>query len=271
MGDYLKIAADKTRGRIAPAIQPRIPSLFEPASMPVSPATPEQQASFATEQSFEPARTQVSEVQKSLPTIPPSDRDALPTTELRQHDRVGNRESKQTPAVLNIRPKNDSLQPTVPGFEDHEEVVTPVVTTPPARGLVKPARPLETEPQTPLRVDPATVKKSAPAPRTDIKEVHSRTVERQLERSVVKEVMERVRQVQTEQSPTRPVRTVPGFHDARTFSSEPVEDSRPVINVVIGRVSVNAVTERPATAPKPKSSGPILSLDRYLEQRREQS
>ena len=50
--------------------------------------------------------------------------------------------------------------------------------------------------------------------------------------------------------------------------AEPFEDARPVINVVIGRVSVNAIVERtPAPARTPHPSGPSLSLDQYLKQR----
>jgi hypothetical protein len=284
VGDYLKIAADRVRGRTAPVIQPRIPSLFEPPTaalsarftrFPATPATPEQQPSLTSEHSVEPARTQIPEAQKSLPTIQPTSRETLPPIELAQDDRLNNRETVQAPTPRSQRPKADSLQPAISSFDQHEEIITPAVSLP-AR-IIRSVAAQNKEAQPPTRVEPTPVNNPVPAPRSETKqEIHSRTVERQIERSVVKEVMERVRRVQTAQAPIRPanaavgpIRAVQGFHETGFLTNDSVDDSRPVINVVIGRVSVNAVTERPAAVAKPKQpAGPILSLDRYLEQRK---
>lgn len=284
VGDYLKIAADRVRGRTAPAIQPRIPSLFEPPTaalsarftrFPATPSTSEQQPSVASEHSVEPAQTQVPETQKSLPTTQRTSREDLPSIELAQDDHLDNRETAQPPTPRSPRPKADSLQPTIGSFEQHEESITPAIPLP--TQIIRSVAAQNKEAQPPTRVEPTPVNNPVPAPRSETKqEIHSRTIERQIERSVVKEVMERVRRVQTAQAPIRPantavgpIRAVQGFHETGFLSNDPVDDSRPVINVVIGRVSVNAVTERPSAAAKPKQpAGPILSLDRYLEQRK---
>lgn len=289
MADYLKIAASRVLGRGAPAIQPRIPSLFEPPGPPglpasarftrfaATPANPEPEQSFAGERSVETSQERTPEVQASLPARRPTRHEVLPDPV--KHIPEQRLETKGVAANV-VHWKSHSTHP-VPGLERQEEIFTPAVTAASRRPAVT-ARNTSDEaaPPAPTRIEPRHPDNPGLPERREFKqEIQSKTVERHVEQSVVKEVVERVKWIQAENAPIRRADTHTGtvravaLSQQATFSHvEPGEDSRPVINVVIGRVSVNAVTERPAVVPRPvQPPGPTLTLDRYLEQRKGRS
>ncbi len=285
MGDYLKMMAGRVLGRASPAVHPRIPSLFEPPSLAFSArfmpfagisSRAEPQPSVMTEVQVQRAQERMTDPQPLSPAARQARHEAPPNIEAEKHDPQDKVGTSHAPGNMKPGPGKHQIQPSVSRVEHRRaEREEPAATAP---------HTLEVKPQTdslPLleqlvRTDPEQpahrVQPTQPKVR---QEVQRKMAEPRVERELLKEVVGRVKQAQAVGAPARQpdAQVGPAQPSVRPQREaipldEPPEDTRPVINVVIGRVSVSAVTERPAAAARAaRPQGPMLSLDRYLEQR----
>ena len=285
MEHYLKLVTNRVQGRAAGGIQPRMPSLFEPPVLNVSARLPRPAGIFdqAEHRSSPAAEGRGDAAAHSLfaPSAVPALRErAIQAGQgLLAHNRKDDyRIAREQPAMLPLRPPGPPPVPAAPPAAPRQGSAATAATASPqpsvtmAREESAAARSLHPEPRQPALTTQPLKPQAGDSLRT-------RTVTAPVEHTVVRHLVDGAGPAPVDKIQIRPremdlgaARPPAGWSQPRVLLNDSVEDTRPQINVVIGRVSVNAVTE---TAPPARRSAaappPALSLDRYLEQRRGRS
>ena len=283
MGDYLTNLTARVSG-VSPAVRPRLPSLFEPpAALP-----PARLASLVSQlhRDREHLQSETEEVEAPTPAsslapaaqpshaqrirraepAPPSSetpeaaispKDSPPA--LLPKPRVS---AVADPPVSEARPQSPAPQPPKPAV--------PVVLPQLLRHADRSSRPPTVQPpsqsernESHIAAETGTQSKSPAVHETRPAEIR-----------VHREVRVEERQSAAPTSPVLPV-MVPPAPRAKSlkptqpvFFTEPAETSAPSVQVVIGRVTVQAVTPSASANPAPpRSPAPRLSLEDYLKQR----
>ena len=270
MGDYLKLVADRSQGKPA-AVQPRVPSLFEPPPAAVS-------ARLRPFQTFTYKSGPDRPAEYSGPRVPmTAQAEASPVTRNRREEPSsaaeitnqskrpsGKVENEPSPAEIR-RPIAQPLDTAI--TREVERVITRAQEPVSLQSRPKAAGQLEDDagenagrPVSQSRRQKAS-QQEKPVNQEERFNVSSRKLEKPVQPK--QEIIHR-----PAPQPVAPLALNQQAQRSVSLVAEPIEDSRPVINVVIGRVSVNAVTERaPLPVRVPQPSAPTLSLDQYLKQR----
>jgi|GEM_PF-3501560 len=272
MGDYLKLVADRSQGKPV-AVQPRVPSLFEPPPAAVSARLRPFQTFTYKSGPDRPAEY----LGPRVPMTAEAQAEASPVT--------GNRrEEPSSAAEITNQSKRPSVK--VDNEPSPAEIRRPIAQ-PLDTAITREVERVITRAQEPVSLQSRP--KAAGQLEDDAGENAGRPVSQskrqkasQQEKPVNQEERFNVssrkleKPVQPKQEfihrpapqPVAPLALNQQAQRSVSLVAEPIEDSRPVINVVIGRVSVNAVTERaPLPVRVPQPSAPTLSLDQYLKQR----
>jgi hypothetical protein len=260
VSDFLSNLAARSSAS-AEAIQPRLPSLFEPLRPSVGTlATPNfMEWDQNRETSEEPIRHSDSpKIQRPSPA---------PRTEGEtQPDPVRPQTRPAFQASPSQTPVGDSLVAALPNQSDRNvrERLRHAATGD------SPTRPGETQPD-PVRpqIHPASqASGSQPAPsQTPVRQSLVAALPNQPDGNVG----ERLRQAATASSPTRAARKVlsapPVRSDPAWLSGARSNPTEPAIQVTIGRIEVRAAAQQPP-ASKERSASPVMRLDEYLRQKR---
>lgn len=292
MSDYLNNLLARTLN-LAPVVQPRLASLFEPATpnsgasnRPLFEATSLGEAHAESESSPQlspslPAQTGQPSPQHLQATF------ALPTAPLeRKQSEGGERyESREDSSRHSLRPLSTVTPPAPPALTAQSARTAPDVP----RETSEILRPLPSSTRLPARRDEAGERTGTPRASEANRQQTWEGIEPKV-RQVVNEELASFRRAQTRASGGAEAETPPPQQQAREASQTPVVAQRqdngtkkssqafpvetaepsPTINVSIGRVDVRAIISQqpaaPAERPPAQKSG-TLSLDEYLKQR----
>ena len=268
MSDFLSRLADRVFAA-QPAIRPRLPALFEPTSLPVAPVDERVVSETPFGRSALPASSAIADGEPAVfsrtqESIGPLNARKLPRAEIAPHGDMPQLEGANPPQQPAQVPHQ--TEPQQPAQVPHQTEPQQPAQVPHQTEPQQPAQILQqTEPQlkpslTPRVLPPAIPAAASPGPATE----------------PAPRATPRILPPTTTAAPRRP-ETGPVSVEAkiiRHFAPSPAieEKSPPVINVTIGRVEVRAIhrPEPPRVPPvSPPSPQPRLSLDRYLEQRRQ--
>lgn len=279
MGDYLRNLTARANGAPA-AVRPRLPSLFEPApvaaSMRVSSlaglrrpreaqmeVTDEMEiAQPATSAPLSPRRHDVSRAIRQ----PEAHDDPPPSPQLPQ-ERLPRHVAQQGPEPLPPKLPSEVAEP------GHAISAAPSAALELKRADAPTPLPLPAEREKQKAQPPASSPHQV-VETTLVREV--RTIERDAPPAAIRR-LDSAAPTTDQPTPARPpvastsVRPVPVSRPANPVPpvfTEPLEPAAPTVQVIIGRVTVNAVAPQPAApAPPPRPQSPRLSLDDYLKQR----
>jgi hypothetical protein len=282
MGDYLNHVAARVSGLPA-AVRPRLPSLFEP---PKPLASTRLSSVFNARRDGEGFHSVTEEVDAAVPAassasaataprvhrVRPAPPPPQPTEAI--DDRVSLHEpsAAPTPRPVTRRVAESSAPQAHQEFSEpsHAHTITPVVIPRPAGHEDRPAAPrhrnasIETSEVRALgqAAPPHSLSPrfdSAPSEPPLVREVHAidRLAPAPAQPGRAAPVVPAPVQYASAPKPAPPV-----------FFNEAVENAAPSVQVVIGRVTVQAVTPPPHVAPAPpRPRAPRLSLEDYLKQR----
>jgi hypothetical protein len=278
---YLSHLAARSFGP-KPAVRPRLPALFESAPGAPSLAEAEGTGLRVVEQEV-PAPSPSSVMRITAPTQPEPQADAThahaalapqpqPTTPARAKQGTERIEVRETPALA---PRPSEMRPQV-FVEDQPH--------PPQRVVVRPeihsAEPSEVKPQPVSRIAPPPAQPEAePQPVVSQQTPRHPGMRAEREHTPVdpfRSIPERDLSVP---QPIVPVSTQPWLRSETQavqrdpLSAEPAQQEAPSVQVTIGRLIVEALVPAHTAAPMPapRTTGPRLSLDDYLRQRRSQA
>jgi len=287
MADYLKSMAARATGQTSASVRPKIPSLFEPPPALLSAHL----IPFRTQSADSPLESSavVEASQPSLhiapgPRIPGEKQDRVRRARRPEHEPEV--QPSVEPVNITASPRPSVLPGTAATAEPVASATIPVPTprhqdtdrTEPRVGSAQSEETPRPPLQTPHRTSDDVALQHQPRQPNTVDETAVVAQPRHRAREVVNEVVERVRHKETVAQPLPAIERAEAAHSNSQpqvhsyWPAAPVRDTRPVINVTIGRVVVDTVTEK-ASAPSrtTKAAGPVLSLDRYLEQRRGRS
>jgi len=285
MGGYLRSLTARANGSPR-AVRARVPSLFEPA-----PATAwtrvSSPAGFRRERAVAIEVTEEVEIAHPATAAPPSSRrhDVAPVMRhpethddpLASQPLPQDRSSRQI-AWRAIEPLPPKPRPEFAG-PGQANAAAPSATSLELKRTEAPGPPPQaTEPAPPRVADqkqqPQALSSHRPAETALVREL--RIIERSAPAAEIRRIdpsvpaAERPEPAQRpmDSSSVRPVQNPRPASPARPVFAEPVEPAAPSVQVVIGRVTVNAVAPHPAAAPAPpRPQPPRLSLEDYLKQR----
>jgi len=271
MGNYLKFVADRSQGKPV-AVQPRVPSLFEPPAAAISarlmPFPIKSEPELPAQEHPDPI-TARSQEPKQLASVVPYREQQAPRDPIR--DVVVRREQAEPKAEISIPLRQPS--------------VVQVSAAPPPREIqsvtVQTQKPLTPE----AKIKSKSLEEGSREDTADGLKPGRRKAVQEKEQGAeparftvsTKKFEPQVLPVREQAHPQARQSVAPALVQHQTQKSasvvaEPVEDLRPVVNVTIGRVSVNAITERAPAPPRIlQPSGPSMSLDQYLKQRQGRS
>jgi hypothetical protein len=281
MGDYLNNVAARVSGTRT-AVRPRLPSLFEP-----SPALASSRLSSLVNLHREGDRLHSVAEEVEVPAPPPSTR---PASTPRFHQV---REAAQP--VPAAEPHDDPASPQSLPAETGSQ---PIVRRVSEASISAPQLPAEISASSVTHtVAPAAshqTQRSAERPSRPVEAIQTRIADR---KEPPRDLPERLSPVPAEPLPLREIHTVertipvpaqtsrastpvisaplrqsnppgPAASTTPAFFTDHVENAAPTVQVVIGRVTVQAVAPQPHAAPAPpRQQKPRLSLEDYLKQR----
>jgi hypothetical protein len=255
MSDFLSKLASRSSGS-AEAIQPRLPSLFEPLRPSVSSlATPNFMEWDQNRETPEETIRHNDSPKIQRPSPAPRTEGETQLEPVRPQTRPA---FQASPSQTPVRESLVAASPTQPDRNVGERL----------RQAANPPSPGETQPD-PVRpqILPASqVSGSQPAPpQTPVRQ--SLVAALQPDRNIG----ERLRQAATAGSPTRVAGKVlsapPVRSDPVRISGARSNPSEPAIQVTIGRIEVRAAVQQPP-ASKERPASPVMRLDEYLRQKR---
>ncbi len=296
MGDYLNQLTSRVSGTQA-AVRPRLPSLFEPprglAATRVSslfPAQPQPREEAPLVEDLS-TRSTLSDQRPQIRAAYEKPASASRLITLSQHEPKPDKpalphpafvpSAMERPPIVRARPTRESLR--------HEERTERGERDDAAREPLRPATPSlplnnSEEPNSVARRETNKLVVRRPDPEVTGRETLSLSSAPQRRRTeAAREFTPAQQQHATEKplTPPAPARPAEGVHAVTNFNparaaretpviarTEPLEDSSPSVQVVIGRVIVQAIAPPPALAPPaPRPQTPRLSLEEYLKQR----
>jgi hypothetical protein len=263
MADYLKSLVARVSQK-TPALSPRVPSLFEPPpgllSVPL-PMTTRRQTTPPVAAPTTPIATNA-DPQPQVPAAAAARRaDTAPVPEMQVAVEVSN----DTPAPRLVRSSKPQSEPAT--LEPDLEIVEaePVASV---RPLIARAHP---EPTAPVVAETAPTIRPTFAPTRAPQEPVAAGLQPTRTDRGAPEPVQTVNVAPSPQRSQEPARQSPSLREQATRSQE-VADQRPVVNVVIERLSVQAVTNT-SSPPRPSAPAPApsMSLEQYLQRRSSRS